>query len=107
MQRFATESQVSDLFVIYGLGFAAVFSCIALLYRRALALRDELGLSDLEVHDGRTIFWHYMILVLMALISVLLQADHGPHHVPGDLGVLSHPAQGVDEPVPAIVRPNA
>ncbi len=72
VQRFATDAQIGELFVVYGLGFAAVFLCVALLYRRALAKREALELDDLEVFDGRSIFWHYMIMVAMAGVSVTL-----------------------------------
>jgi uncharacterized membrane protein len=74
ISRFTAQSQVDELFVIYGLGFAAVFLCIALFYRRALALREMLELSELEVYDARSIFWHYMLMILMALVSVAISA---------------------------------
>lgn len=72
VRRFTSEAQVDDLFIIYGLGFAAVFLCIALLYRRALALRARLELTEIEVYDANSIFWHYLLMVMMALVSVLL-----------------------------------
>ncbi len=72
LRRFTTDDQIGELFIAYGLGFAAVFLCVALLYRRALAKRESLELNDLEVFDARSIFWHYMIMVLMAGVSVTL-----------------------------------
>jgi len=74
VSRFTSESQVADLFIIYGLGFAAVFTCVAMLYRRALALRVKLDLSEVEAFDARSIFWHYLVMVLMALVSVLMSS---------------------------------
>ncbi len=72
VRRFTAYEQLSELWVIYGLGFALVFLCIALLYLRAYARREALGLSELEIHDARTIFGHYMIFVVMAVVSILL-----------------------------------
>lgn len=72
VERFSELDQIRELFVIYGLGFAAVFLCIALLYQRAYACREALGLTELETYDARTIFWHYMIFVGMAFVSILL-----------------------------------
>lgn len=42
------NDQVGDLFVIYGIGFSAVFFILALLNARAYALRERLALNDLE-----------------------------------------------------------
>ncbi len=86
VNRFTAEAQVSELFLIYGLGFAAVFLCIALLYRRALVRRAALELTDLEVYDARSIFWHYMLLVLMALVSVVLTLAGVGQHLGGIAG---------------------
>lgn len=72
VERFASSDEVNALFVIYGLGFAAVFLCFSLLYRRALACRRQLDLTAIETYDARTIVWHYQIMVGMALFSVLL-----------------------------------
>jgi len=72
LSKFTSEAQVEALFVIYGLAFAAVFLCLALFYRRALAKREDLGLSTAEIYDAKSIFWHYMLMVLMALVSVSL-----------------------------------
>src|ERR1051326_9193056 len=43
-----TESQLSTLLVIYGLGFAAVYGAMTLLYLHAWGLRDALQLNELE-----------------------------------------------------------
>jgi uncharacterized membrane protein len=72
VSKFTSEAQVESLFVIYGLAFAAVFLCLALFYRRALAKRAELELNAVEVYDAKSIFWHYMLMVLMAFVSVSL-----------------------------------
>jgi uncharacterized membrane protein len=41
-------NQVGELFVIYGIGFFAVFVILALMNLRAYALRDKLELNELE-----------------------------------------------------------
>jgi uncharacterized membrane protein len=46
--------QVPTLFVIYGLGYAAVFLIFVMLYWHALRKRQELDLSRLEVFDTYT-----------------------------------------------------
>src|SRR5437868_15092365 len=48
MPASMTGTQFSTLLVIYGLGFAAVYGAIALLYLHAWRLRDALELNDLE-----------------------------------------------------------
>ena len=72
VSKFTSEAQVEALFVIYGLAFAAVFLCLALFYRRALAKREALELNAVEVYDAKSIFGHYMLMVMMALVSVSL-----------------------------------
>jgi hypothetical protein len=53
------------LLVIYGLGFAAVYGAMTLLYLHAWRLRDALELNPLERFDTR-----YVIFRLLALVSV-------------------------------------
>lgn len=64
-----TGSQLSVLLVIYGLGFAAVYGAITLLYLHAWRLRDELELTPLERFDTR-----YLIARLLTVASVGLIA---------------------------------
>ncbi len=70
--RFASHSEVDALFLIYGLGFAAVFLCFALMYRHARGRSADLELDTGELYDATTIFWHYMIFVLVAGVSMAL-----------------------------------
>jgi uncharacterized membrane protein len=46
--HFATSSQVTELMVLYGLGFAAVYFLIAALYWNAWRHRESLALNGLE-----------------------------------------------------------
>lgn len=64
-----TGSEFSSLLVIYGLGFAAVYGAMTLLYLHAWRLRDALELNDLEKFDTR-----YQIFRLLTLVSVGLVA---------------------------------
>src|SRR3954453_22018795 len=57
-----TRSQFSTLLVIYGLGFAAVYFSINLLYLHAYRKREVLDLNELEKFDTR-----YQILRLSIL----------------------------------------
>ena len=60
-----TGSQLSTLLVIYGLGFAAVYGAMTLLYLHAWRLRDELELNAVERFDTR-----YVVVRLLTLVSV-------------------------------------
>lgn len=57
-----TRSQLSMLLMIYGLGFAAVYLAVTLLYLHAWRLRDTLQLTALEQFDTR-----YLILRVLTL----------------------------------------
>lgn len=61
--------QLSQLLVIYGLGFGAVYVAMSLLYVHAYRLRDTLELTDLERFDTR-----YLITRLLTVASVGLVA---------------------------------
>src|SRR4029077_12838833 len=57
-----TGSQLSVLLVIYGLGFAAVYGAMALLYFHAWRLREALELNELEKFDTRYIITRLFML---------------------------------------------
>jgi hypothetical protein len=57
-----TRPEYSTLLVIYGLGFAAVYLALTLLYLHAWRLREALELNELERFDTR-----YQILRLLIL----------------------------------------
>ncbi len=67
-----TRAEFSSLLVIYGLGFAAVYLALLLLYRHAYRLRDALELSELERFDTRYEIHRLMTLVAMGLVAALL-----------------------------------
>ena len=67
-----TRSQFSALLVIYGLGFAAVYLAMTLLYLHAYRLRDVLELTELEKFDTRYQIFRLLTLVAVGLIAALL-----------------------------------
>jgi uncharacterized membrane protein len=67
-----TAGQFSVLLVIYGLGFAAVYLAMTLLYLHAYRLRDVLELSELEKFDTRYQIFRLATLVVVGLIAALL-----------------------------------
>lgn len=64
-----TGSQLSTLLVIYGLGFAAVYGAMTLLYLHAWRLRDALELTALEKSDTRYVVFRLLTLVAFGLIA--------------------------------------
>ena len=67
-----TGSEFSALLVIYGLGFAAVYLAVTLLYLHAYRLRDALELTELERFDTRYQIFRLLTLTVFGLIAALL-----------------------------------
>ena len=68
-QISVTGPQLTTLLVIYGLGFAAVYLALALLYLHAWRLRDALELTELERFDTRYVIARLWTLTAMGLIA--------------------------------------
>ena len=66
------NDQVGDLFVIYGLGFMAVFLILGLMNIRAYSLRQRLGLNELEQLMTRAEIARCLGIAGIGLLSVLL-----------------------------------
>jgi hypothetical protein len=66
------NDQVGDLFVIYGVGFLAVFVILALMNLRAYALRDKLDLNALERLMTRAEIARCLGIAGIGLLSVVL-----------------------------------
>jgi hypothetical protein len=64
-----TSPQLSTLLVIYGLGFAAVYGAMTLLYLHAWRLRDALELNELEKFDTRYVMFRLLTLGAFGLIA--------------------------------------
>jgi Endosomal/lysosomal potassium channel TMEM175 len=82
-----TLEQVVNLFVVYGLGFMAVFGVFALLYHHAWRNRQELGLSELDARDTRSEIGTQLVSVSIGLLSVLW-ALFAPRQLPTFAGFI-------------------
>jgi uncharacterized membrane protein len=67
-----TTAQLSQLLVIYGLGFAAVYLAMSLLYLHAYRLRDQLELNELEAFDTRYVMTRLLTVASVGLIAAAL-----------------------------------
>src|SRR5262249_46308606 len=61
--RVSGPEQVGQVFGLYGAGFAAIFLCVALMYRHAWSCRALLGLDAEQAHEARLLMRHYLIFV--------------------------------------------
>jgi hypothetical protein len=72
-----TRAEASTLFVIYGLGFAAIYLAFAALYLHAWRLRAELELDEFEKLDTRweiyAMLCHTAVGIGSALIALVIQ----------------------------------
>src|ERR1700730_9564064 len=64
-----TGAQLSTLLVIYGLGFAAVYGAMTLLYLHAWRLRNALELNELERADTRYVIFRLLTLTSFGVIA--------------------------------------
>jgi uncharacterized membrane protein len=71
IERIVKPEHMPWLFAIYGLGFAAVFTVFALLYRHALMKRHELKLTDLEVFETKHSVRLYSLVALLGALIAL------------------------------------
>jgi Endosomal/lysosomal potassium channel TMEM175 len=69
--------ELANAATIYSIGFIAIFVLFAMFYWRALARRDELALSELEVFDARRNIGHHLISAGVGFVSLAI-ASFGP-----------------------------
>ncbi len=67
----AGYDELASLFVIYGVAFAAVFLCFALMYLHAYRLAPAEGYTDDQRDEALMLFRHYLIFAVVGLLSVL------------------------------------
>ncbi|PYI94014.1 MAG: DUF1211 domain-containing protein [Verrucomicrobia bacterium] len=67
-----THAQGSTLFVIYGMGFAAIYLVLAALYLHAYRRRGELELNAIETLDTRWELYGMLCMASVGLVSVLV-----------------------------------
>jgi uncharacterized membrane protein len=72
------EGQAPAMFMIYGLGFAAVFAIFSLLYLHAYRKRAALDLSELESFDTRSWSQENALMSLVGLVSVAVALTRVP-----------------------------
>jgi hypothetical protein len=70
----ATVDEIARLFLVYGIGFVAVFGALALLYRHAWTRRRDLGLTPLEARDARAEIGTHLTSVSVGALSMLWAA---------------------------------
>lgn len=78
-----TLSQGTTLFVIYGLGFAAVYLALAALYWHAYHRRDELELTPLESFVTRWEIYGMLCHAGVGVISVIMALTQKFENLPG------------------------
>lgn len=61
-----------ELMIIYGLGAAAVFLIMTLMYREALLKKDELQLNAIEIFDTKTSITTNLLLAVPPLVSTVV-----------------------------------
>ncbi len=65
-----TASQIPELMVIYGLGFASIYLVLFLLYRHALNKASQLQLDEKEIFSTKTKMYLYLINIIIPLVTV-------------------------------------
>jgi uncharacterized membrane protein len=69
-----TQAEVPKLMVLYGLGFAAIFLVLALMYVHAFRLRRELELNEVEEYITRREMINHTAMVCFGVGSATLAA---------------------------------
>jgi uncharacterized membrane protein len=90
---FATPAQMSELMVLYGIGFASVYLLFTALYWNAWRQRRELQLNPIELFLTKSSGIEYMAMAAVGLVSVGVAtlAPHGYSAIAGFVYVLLWP----------------
>jgi hypothetical protein len=73
-ERFRDAADVGGMFLVYALGFAAIFACFALLYWNAARQAPRLALSPARLAEARMLSRHYWILSGVGVLSMAMAA---------------------------------
>jgi uncharacterized membrane protein len=65
-------TDVAELMIIYGLGFAACFFTVMLMYKVALAKAKELELNELEIFDTKASIKMNLLMGIVPMLSVAM-----------------------------------
>jgi hypothetical protein len=92
-EMFRSIDDVGRMFLVYSLGFFAVFGVFSLLYRHAARCAAALQLTPWQVHEARMLQRHYLLMAGVGLLSVVLAAARlgVEYGVPGYVYVLIGP----------------
>jgi hypothetical protein len=66
------EGQLPQLYLIFGMGWTAVWLVFVLFYRYALQQSDRLGLNPLELFETRASLYENLSAVLVGFVSILI-----------------------------------
>src|SRR5262245_63637063 len=91
-----SAAQGDALYLIYGLGFAGVWSLYAILYWRALRKREQLQLTPAELLITRASLSEYLIHVGVCMLSIVLAQISDNNSLPGYIYMLLMPLQGLN-----------
>jgi len=91
-----SAAQGDVLYVIYGLGFACVWSLYALLYWNAWRHRDQLELTEPERLMTRMDLWANFVHVSVCLLSIVLALTTESASLPGLIYFLIGPLQALN-----------
>lgn len=94
---FVLESieQLSQLYILYGLGLTGVWFCYFLLYRRAYALREQLRLNETELILTRGSMCETLANISVCSLSIILALFYRFEWQPGVVYVLVGPLMGL------------
>ncbi len=67
-----TDAQIPQLFIIYGIGYTAVFVLFTLMHIHAYGQREALGLNELEIFDTQTGIIRNIALAGVGVLSILI-----------------------------------
>ena len=89
------SGQVSQLIVIYGVGYVAVFTVFVVMYLYALRKRRVLHLSSLDLHDARYAIEADIINIGTGLGSILLALLGAPPLIAGFFYLILGPLRAI------------
>lgn len=75
-QHIIDDAQVLQLFIIYGVGYSAVFVLFTLMLLHAYRQSETLGLTAMERFDTRSSIMRNLTFVAIGLLSILLALTH-------------------------------
>lgn len=91
-----THAQGETLYLIYGLGFAGVWSLYAILYGYALRKREQLQLTPAELLLTRASLGEYLVQIGVCMLSVVLAKTTANNALPGLIYFLIGPLMGLN-----------